>query len=239
MASVAMINAASGLSSIQLSASARQLVQPARALPALPARRTAFRCMASPLKDAEQNADQTRSKIESFVDSTKVDVSRESVEKHQAAGGATDERRSVVGTVPAAGTSLPRPELERRPETGDNSFGSVMAFDGAGPETINGRLAMLGVFIALGVELYSGLTIWEQVLGAGAAERVGWFFAITQLIFTASLVPFAKRESPDSRRAGPFTAKAERWNGRLAMLGFAGIIITETLKQSPLLPHLF
>lgn len=55
------------------------------------------------------------------------------------------------------------------------------------------RLAMLGVFIALGVELFTGMTIWDQVLGPGAVERVGWFFAITQLIFTASLVPFSRR----------------------------------------------
>jgi hypothetical protein len=195
--------------------------------------------MASPLKDAEKNVDQTRGKVESYVESTKVDVTKDAVQKHQESG-AGDEKRSVVGSKPAPGNDqLPRPELERRPETGDNSFGSVMAFDGAGPETINGRLAMLGVFIALGVELFTGLTIWDQVLGAGAVERLGWFFALTQLIFTASLVPFSKRESPDSRKSGPFTAKAERWNGRLAMLGFAGIIITEVVKQGPLLPHIF
>jgi hypothetical protein len=195
--------------------------------------------MASPLKDAEKNIDNTRSKVESYVDSTKVNISKEQIERNQE-NSAGDENRSVVGSRPAPGNDqLPRPEVERRPETGDNSFGSVMAFDGAGPETINGRLAMLGVFIALGVELFTGLTIWDQVLGPGAVERVGWFFAITQLIFTASLVPFSRRESPDSRKSGPFNAKAERWNGRLAMLGFAGIIVTEVVKQGPLLPHIF
>jgi len=222
---------------LQLSSSARQLSQPTRT--ALPARRAAFRCMANPLQEADKNTEKTRSKVEQFVDSTKVDIKKEDVQKHQEQG-AGDENRSVVGSKPAPGNDqLPRPELERRPETGDNSFGSVMAFDGAGPETINGRLAMLGVFIALGVELFTGMTIWDQVLGPGATERLGWFFALTQLIFTASLVPFAKRESPDSRRFGPFTAKAERWNGRLAMLGFAGIIVTEVVKQSSLLPHIW
>lgn len=234
---MARATATAQLSSVRMISSSRQLTT--RAMPALPVRKAAFRCMASPLKDAEKNVDQTRSKVEQIVDSTKVNISKEDVQKHQESG-AGDENRSVVGSRPAPGNDqLPRPELERRPETGDNSFGSVMAFDGVGPETINGRLAMMGVFIALSVELFTGLTVWDQVLGPGAVERVGWFFALTQLIFTASLVPFSKRESPDSRRNGPFTAKAERWNGRLAMLGFAGIILTEVVKQGPLLPHLF
>lgn len=101
--------AAAGLGSVQLTAS-RQLTRPV-ALPALPVRGVAFRCMASPLKDAEKNVDQTRGKVESFVDSTKVNVSKEAVERHQESG-AGDEKRSVVGSKPAPGNDqLPRPEV--------------------------------------------------------------------------------------------------------------------------------
>ena len=49
------------------------------------------------------------------------------------------EKQSVFGAEPAPG-ALPRSELERRPETGERTFGNIMAFDGPGPETINGRL---------------------------------------------------------------------------------------------------
>jgi hypothetical protein len=50
------------------------------------------------------------------------------------------EKKSVMGTEPTSGSFYPRPEVERRPETGDKSFWSVFAFDGAAPETINCRL---------------------------------------------------------------------------------------------------
>jgi hypothetical protein len=114
MASIAMVSrttAAAGLSSSQLTAS-RQLSQPRSLWPALPMRKaSAFRCMASPLKDAEKNVDQTRGKVESYVESTKVDVTKDAVQKHQESG-AGDEKRSVVGSKPAPGNDqLPRPEV--------------------------------------------------------------------------------------------------------------------------------
>lgn len=77
-------------------------------------------------------------KAKVVVDNTKVEITRESVLDHME--DATSERQSVVGKVPSSGGTFPRPEIERRPETGSRSFGSIMAFDGAGPETINGRL---------------------------------------------------------------------------------------------------
>jgi hypothetical protein len=50
------------------------------------------------------------------------------------------EQRSVMGTKPNSGSVFGRPEVERRPETGSKSFFSFFAFDGALPETVNGRL---------------------------------------------------------------------------------------------------
>jgi hypothetical protein len=38
-----------------------------------------------------------------------------------------------------------------------------MAFDGPGPETINGRLAMLGMVYAFFNEQFTGLTVGSQV----------------------------------------------------------------------------
>ena len=40
----------------------------------------------------------------------------------------------------------------------------------------------------------------------------------------------ATGELPDSRSFGPFTPFAERWTGRVAQLGFAGLLLVELIK---------
>ena len=40
----------------------------------------------------------------------------------------------------------------------------------------------------------------------------------------------AAGELPDSRSFGPFTPFAERWTGRVAQLGFAGLLLVELVK---------
>ncbi|KAL2632180.1 hypothetical protein R1flu_016866 [Riccia fluitans] len=69
---------------------------------------------------------------------TKKEITQEEILRNQEAN--ESEKRSVFGAVPNSGSFYPRPELERRPETGPRSLGSIFAFDGAAPETINGRL---------------------------------------------------------------------------------------------------
>ncbi|KAI5072130.1 hypothetical protein GOP47_0012236 [Adiantum capillus-veneris] len=131
-----------------------------------------------------------------------------------------------------------RPENERRPETGDKSVESVMKFDGVGPETVNSRLAMVGIIWALVAEVITGQSLVEQVTkGSGFL----WFLLVAPVFIWATFVPiFGRGESPDSRKAGPFNAKAERWNGRAAMIGFISLLITEQvlLKGGPLLGFL-
>jgi hypothetical protein len=139
----------------------------------------------------------------------------------------------VTGMDPVTGAPRPwpRPEAERRPETGSRSFFSVFAFDGAAPETINCRLAMLGFAWAVVAERMTGLSVLQQVSGAGQ-PGLFYFLGAVQLFTYASLVPIVNGESNDARSFGPFTAKAERWNGRLAMLGFFGLVVTEFITQS-------
>ncbi|CAM6091798.1 unnamed protein product [Calypogeia fissa] len=98
--------------------------------PLAPRRAPVFRCQAS------ENGDQSHRTARGPF---KQEITRDGILRHQE----TDqpEKQSVFGAVPSSGSLYPRPEVERRPETGDRSFGSIFAFDGAAPETIiYGRL---------------------------------------------------------------------------------------------------
>lgn len=163
----------------------------------------------------------------------KKTITKEEVLQHQATD--ESEQRSVFGGKPSSRSPYGRPEVERRPETGDTSPWNIFAFDGAAPETINGRLAMVGFVWALVGEKITGLSAIDQVFSPGSTGLI-WFLASVQILTYASLVPiFNTKESTDARSFGPFTAKAERWNGRAAMIGFFSLIVTELFLQGPLL----
>lgn len=91
---------------------------------------------------------------------------------------------------------------------------------------------MVGFVWALAAEKATGLTIIEQVLSPGTFGLVN-FVGVVHLLTCASLVPFMNGESTDARHWAIFNAKAERWNGRLAMLGFAALLIDEAIRGSP------
>jgi hypothetical protein len=94
---------------------------------------------------------------------------------------------------------------------------------------------MLGFYWALFAERATGLTVREQVFSPGASGLT--FFILAVLVFAyASLIPIMNGESTDARSWGPFNARAERWNGRLAMIGFAALIIDEMFRGSPVFP---
>lgn len=157
---------------------------------------------------------------------TKVDITESSVKKNE-----EEEPLRVFDSSAAA--PFFRPESERRPELGNTDFQSVMKFDGPAPETINGRLAMVGITWAFIAEVTTGLSVAQQTLGS---TGLIWFLGVVPLFIWASFVPiFGWNESPDSRQFGPFNAKAERWNGRAAMIGFAALLITENfIANGPL-----
>ena len=108
-----------------------------------------------------------------------------------------------------------------------------MGFGGAGPEAINGRLAMLGVVSMLGYEWRAAasdphaLSLASQIGSPGILAPT---LAIAALITTASLVPLAKDVSPKDAQVPVFSAAAERINGRAAMLAFAYLAWTEGVE---------
>ncbi|KAL2632069.1 hypothetical protein R1flu_016755 [Riccia fluitans] len=166
---------------------------------------------------------------------TKKEITKEEILQNQETN--QSEKQSVFGAVPSSGSFYPRPEVERRPETGEKSLGSLFAFDGAAPETINGRLAMVGIVWAAIAEKMSGLTVFDQLYTQGTG--LVFYVAIVPLIAYASIVPMLNGESSDARSFGPFTAKAERWNGRLAMIGFLSLLLTESFIHAPVFTNFF
>lgn len=145
--------------------------------------------------------------------------------------------RSNIQNIEAG--NLSNENAERRANAGaDQPFSSIQAFDGVAPETINSRLAMVGVTSALAAEFVSGIGIKEQVATAPLSIA-----AVFLLISFASYIPIARGFTRKEPFANSFwSPKAENYNGRLAMVGFAAILVTEALSGKTIpefwgLPH--
>lgn len=80
-------------------------------------------------------------------------------------------------------------KAEKRADLGANwnDPAQIQAFDGPAPETINGRLSMLAVVIALGYEWFTGLGIREQV-----GDHPVIVLAVFVLISLASFIPITR-----------------------------------------------
>eukprot|EP00877_Chromochloris_zofingiensis_P001689 jgi/Chrzof1/11520/UNPLg00454.t1 len=90
-----------------------------------------------------------------------------------------------------------------------------------------GRLCMLAVPLALWWEATTGLGIKEQT-----ADHPWSVLAIFLLITFASYVPIARGYTRKEPFANKFlgiswSPQAENWNGRIAMLGFTGMLLVE------------
>ena len=68
-----------------------------------------------------------------------------------------------------------------------------MAFNGSAPEITNARLAMLGFAAALGAELASGESVFQQLLSRSAEP---WILYTFVLFIGASIIPIAKVSRP-------------------------------------------
>lgn len=112
-------------------------------------------------------------------------------------------------------------------------------------EAINGRSAMLGFVGAVVSEALLHQSVWSQVAGryenmemieapVGSAPLL--FGMIVALVTMSSLAPvMLAGEKTDSREFGPFTPSLESTVGRVAQMGFLGLLVVEAVKGSSLL----
>jgi hypothetical protein len=154
----------------------------------------------------------------------------------------SEEQQPSISAPEAETPSIPAGEIsnrnaEVRADIGQArapTFAEAQAFDGPAPETINGRLAMLGITAALAAEFATGVGLREQWLKAPTP-----IFLSFAIIAIASYIPIFKgftRKEPFAN--GFWSTKAENWNGRAAMLGFAALIATEALSGKSI-PHFY
>ncbi|KIZ04465.1 hypothetical protein MNEG_3496 [Monoraphidium neglectum] len=102
----------------------------------------------------------------------------------------------------------------------------ALKFNGPAPEIINGRLAMLGMFIVARAEAETGQTA-VQLLQHGPI----WEYVAAALWVYASMVPILKGARHEA--FGSFTPQAEFTNGRAAMIGWAVLLWLESKAGVP------
>lgn len=132
----------------------------------------------------------------------------------------------AAGRSPAGSSSRALASPPSRPRR--VSLFNAFKFAGPAPETINGRLAMTFLLYGASLEASSGLTaaqLGSRLLAdpLGADPRG---LALAALIVAASLAPITR--GAVSEPFGVFTPRAERVNGRAAMLAIAAVLALES-----------
>ena len=96
------------------------------------------------------------------------------------------------------------------------AFAEAMSPGGLVPEITNGRGAMAAMLIAFVKELTTGKPVAEQI----KSDPI--FIAVVfGLIIVGSIVPVFRGADLNQKGAGPFTPRAEIWNGRVVRSCFS------------------
>jgi len=168
----------------------------------------------SPVAAPRRRALVVRAQTEPDMDSTKETTS--------ASTSSSPSTTPTPTPIPAA----PKPTTKKA----NPSVWDALAFSGPAPERINGRLAMVGFVAALSVEAARGGGLLDQ---AGSGAGLGWFLVTAGVFSVASLVPLLQGQSVESKSSGVWSADAELWNGRFAMLGLVALAATEFITGAP------
>uniref|UniRef100_A0A383W8P1 Chlorophyll a-b binding protein, chloroplastic n=1 Tax=Tetradesmus obliquus TaxID=3088 RepID=A0A383W8P1_TETOB len=170
---------------------------------------------------AKSNTEELRKDRVQTSNPTEPRLSQEQIEEVQRKGRPGDE----MGFEPG---SISKETAEMRADLGKQAnFWDMQVFDGPAPETINGRASMLAVVLGLFLEARTGQGLLEQT-----KDHPISVFAVFVVIALASYIPLARgytRKEPYANHNLGFnwTPKAENWNGRIAMMGFTGMLLTE------------
>jgi len=129
-----------------------------------------------------------------------------------------------LGTQPQKGDVFNKKDAK----IGAADVTETFSFTGLLPEIINGRAAMFAMLAVFGAELNKGTPLFIQIQQAPKA-----IVATFLIIIAASIIPVVRGADLNIDGAGPFTQRAEVWNGRTAMVAFALLIAVETWKGGP------
>ncbi|PNW87506.1 hypothetical protein CHLRE_02g143550v5 [Chlamydomonas reinhardtii] len=122
------------------------------------------------------------------------------------------------------------------------ALSNVLRADSAAAELINGRAAMLGVFLGLFGEVTRDEIVVRQLFTTDGAYNA---MLVGALVLAASVAPailgrvpvqnvFPDEHNPPSTAGdlpNVWNYNAERLNGRVAMVGFLGLMVSEMLSE--------
>lgn len=117
----------------------------------------------------------------------------------------------------------------------------LMAFSGPLPERVNGRLAMLGFFAAVGAELTTGQTAFTQFINHPFSVSFHWALFAVASVMPPFMAGKSLKLQLDSSKAEGMPEGLEKWNadvellnGRVAMIGFASLVVLEGIRGQAL-----
>ncbi|MEO2190832.1 MAG: chlorophyll a/b-binding protein [bacterium] len=161
-----------------------------------------------------------------FVAKAAAPISRRAIKATRVFSAEEDKAAAPVEAAPAAEAPKVEPTPVAQPSvtaamTATPTLGEAMAFSGAIPEVVNGRLAMVAIVAALAAEFSSEESVVRQFADAPAP-----ILALVALTTVASFFPVLKGAAKD-KSFGMFTPAVEMANGRAAMLGLAALLVIE------------
>lgn len=154
---------------------------------------------------------------------------------------ASSSAKPEASPVPVSLKSAP-PQPQQSSIPAPSNTATAPVFLNAYQEAINSRAAMLGFVAAVIAEAVTHQGVISQLFGkwenqvlvekaVGGAD-LGFGFVVTIVSLATVLPKLIENIDVNSTSYGPFTPALESTVGRVAQMGFAGLLITELVKGS-------